>query len=527
MTIHHNSLILNLNDHTSNYPKFFKKVYDKNIQTKKKLYIEWIDKISKKNKNNIFWWSLGHVSKNNYLNKIFHYFVILESLYELKNTRKFNHLIINESIKNNIDKIKFRFKKKIIFQKTQKRKKNFFQIIKFILYEILSILILKISKKNNYKKKIVLIDCFITNYNNCETFIMKKLKKNFGDKKSVFVPTYSYMGYFKRLCLNIKLSKKDNYLIKESFLNLLDIFDLFKVLKYAFFYKERLDSLKNWNFEKIIKNEMRNFSQYESIFISILNYNFAKRIKEKSLNISKSINYFENQNIDKGWNLGFNKFYKKEICFGYQAFNYLPEAFNTAPSKLEYDRGVCPNIIITKAKGFKKIISENCKKIKFQVSSSFKKFENLNKKKTIDYLFIFTGIPDEDEKLINIIMIFKENELKKKIGIKFHPISKISPKVIEKLNKKNIKIFEGNIVEFIAISDSVVTTGLTTSLLEALIYNCKVIVVSNSIYDKIFFKNLNIPKKSYIFLEKIEHLKNIKLSKLTQSQKKKLLVNFF
>ena len=112
MTIHHNSLILNLNDHTSNYPKFFKKVYDKNIQTKKKLYIKWIDKISKKNKNDIFWWSLGHVSKNNYLNKIFHYFVILESLYELKNTRKFNHLIINESIKNNIDKIKFKFKKK-------------------------------------------------------------------------------------------------------------------------------------------------------------------------------------------------------------------------------------------------------------------------------------------------------------------------------------------------------------------------------------------------------------------------------
>ena len=134
MTSHRNSLILNLNDHTSNYPKFFKKVYDKNIQTKKKLYIDWIDKISKKNENNIFWWSLGHVNKNNYLNKIFHYFVIIESLNELKSTRKFNHLIIDDIVKNNIDKIKFKFKKKIIFQKTKKEKKNFFQIIKFILY---------------------------------------------------------------------------------------------------------------------------------------------------------------------------------------------------------------------------------------------------------------------------------------------------------------------------------------------------------------------------------------------------------
>jgi hypothetical protein len=527
MTSHCNSLILNLNDHYSDYPKYFKKIYDKNCLTKKKIYIEWIDLISKKKEDDIFWWSLEHVSKNNYLNKIFHYFVIIESLNELKNTKKFNHIIIDDIVKNNINKIKFRYKKKIIFQQTKKRKKKFFQIFKFIFYEFLSILILKISKKNYYKDKVILIDCFITNCKDCETFIMKKMKKNFGGKKSIFVPTYSYMGYFKRLYLNMKLSNKNNYLIKENFLHLVDIFDLFKVLKYAFFNKEKLDNLKNWNFEKIVRSEMRNFTQYESIFISILNYNFIKRIREKSLNVSKSINYFENQNLDKGWNLGFKKFYKKEICFGYQAFNYLPEAFNIAPSKLEYDQGVCPNTIIIKAKGFKKIISENCRKFKFQLSSSFKKFRVLNKKKIIDYLFISTGIQEEDKKLIDTIMIFKQHELKKKIGIKFHPISKISSKIIETLNNKKIRIFKGNINECIEISDSVVSTGLSTSLLEALINNCKVIVVSNSIYDKIFFKDLNIPKKSYIFLKKIEHLKNIKLSNLNQNERKKLVANFF
>ena len=112
MTDHCNLLILNLNEHSSNYPKFFKKVYDKNCLNKKKLYVKWIDKISKKYENNIFWWSLSHVNKNNYLNNIFHYFVILETLNQLKNSNEFNCLIIDDIIQNNIEKIKFKYKKK-------------------------------------------------------------------------------------------------------------------------------------------------------------------------------------------------------------------------------------------------------------------------------------------------------------------------------------------------------------------------------------------------------------------------------
>ena len=50
MTSHRNSLILNLNDHTSNYPKFFKKVYDKNIQTKKNSILIGLIKYQKRTK---------------------------------------------------------------------------------------------------------------------------------------------------------------------------------------------------------------------------------------------------------------------------------------------------------------------------------------------------------------------------------------------------------------------------------------------------------------------------------------------
>ena len=44
---------------------------------------------------------------------------------------------------------------------------------------------------------------------------------------------------------------------------------------------------------------MKNFDQFESIIDSVLNYCFAKNLKKNNFKIKRSINYFENQNLDK------------------------------------------------------------------------------------------------------------------------------------------------------------------------------------------------------------------------------------
>ena len=87
---------------------------------------------------------------------------------------------------------------------------------------------------------------------------------------------------------------------------------------------------------------MKNFSQYESIIFSVLNFKFVRNLKNENIDVYKSINYFENQNLDKGWNLGFNTYYKNRKNIGYQAFNYLPESFNTSPSEEEFQQNICP-----------------------------------------------------------------------------------------------------------------------------------------------------------------------------------------
>ena len=526
-----NNLILNLQESPENFPLFLKKIYDKNCIKKKKIYIRWIDQISRNYKFNIYWWSLAHVNKNNYLNKTYHLFALLETIKDLKNSKKFNTIIIDEVLKKDIVKINFKYKKKIITFKKKNIPFNYFQITKFFLLNLLLILFFKMfSKKKFYRKNLILIDCFIHNFKNPDFGFMKDIKKNVKIKENFFfVPTFAYIGYLKRFFLIIKLFKKKNYLFKEQFLNIKDLFEIIKIIKYAKSFKDHINKINNWDLSEIILREMKNFSQYESIILSVLNYRFARNLKKGNIDVYKSINYFENQNLDKGWNLGFNTFYKDSKNIGYQAFNYLPESFNTSPSEEEFKQNICPKKIITKGKGFAKIIGENCKKIIFLTGPSFKFFDKKKfyLKKKINYLFLLTGVPNEDQKIIDQIFLFRKKNNKQSIGIKPHPITKLSKDFKKKLNDINIKIFKDDISKSLQLSKTIICTGLTTSLIEALIYNCTIIMNSNSIFDKFFFKKLNIPNKAYLFIDNINQKKNLNLNPLKSFEKSKIIDNYF
>tara|TARA_B100000787_G_scaffold66875_1_gene49103 strand:+ start:4098 stop:5738 length:1641 start_codon:yes stop_codon:yes gene_type:complete len=525
------NLTLNLKDDPSKYPSYFKKVYDNNCLTKKKIYIRWVDDISKKYKSNIYWWSLAHVNKYNYTNKIYHYFVLLESVKHFKNSNKFKTIIIDKAIHENVFHIKFKYKKKIIIFDKKTPKIKYFQILKFFLYNFIAILFLKLfSKKKFIKSKLVLIDCFIYNYKKPDTGFINSLKINRIMKKNYFfVPTFAYINYFLRFLLLIKLAKKKNYLFKEQFLNFKNLFEIIKIIKFSLSFKDKIKRLNNWKFDEIILIEMKNFSEFESIIYSVLNYNFAKNLKKDNYKIHRSINYFENQFLDKGWNLGFNTFYGNKVNIGYQAFSYLPEAFNTSPSKQEFEQKVCPQKIIVKGKGFIKLISENCNKINCVIGPSFKSFDitKFNKKKTIKYLFLLTGVPIEDKKIFEQILLFKKINYNKTIGLKPHPISIIPEGIFKNFEKNNIEIFTGDIAETLQISNIIISAGLSTSLVEALIYNCKLIINSDSIYDKLFFKKLYIPKKSYFFTNNIYKANNTKLHSLNLSEKLRIIDNYF
>ena len=97
---------------------------------------------------------------------------------------------------------------------------------------------------------------------------------------------------------------------------------------------------------------------------------------------------------------------------------------------------------------------------------------------------------------------------------------------ISNLNiKKNVIFCSGNLAEFFKKSCCVITSGPTGAIIEALGYNCKLIIPLIDAYDEIYLKSIKIPKKMYkISRNKDVFLKNLKSIKLVKNQKKLNLI---
>ena len=103
-------------------------------------------------------------------------------------------------------------------------------------------------------------------------------------------------------------------------------------------------------------------------------------------------------------------------------------------------------------------------------------------------------------------------------------------KYLKNMNvEKNFIYCEGNLNNLLKISQNVITSGPTGSTLEAISYNCNLIVPNIDPYDSIYLNSLKVPRKSFkicndkkIFSNQINHL--FKLDK--NKNKKKLPTNF-
>ena len=80
-----------------------------------------------------------------------------------------------------------------------------------------------------------------------------------------------------------------------------------------FFDKEKIRNIffDQYQVDDLIKSFINENRQNRSTIIAILNYYFFKRLKEQDIKIKLIIDWYENQIIDKGFNLGKNKFYER------------------------------------------------------------------------------------------------------------------------------------------------------------------------------------------------------------------------
>ena len=158
-------------------------------------------------------------------------------------------------------------------------------------------------------------------------------------KKTMFYSFLLFYWHGINKCFEkiFQCSFNDSYLVKESYLKLGDIFKSFLYSNKNEYQNKKYLKLNNVDYSKIVYEELKSYKNLAGQISGWQNYLFFKNLKLKNISLKKTINWFENQSLDKGWNFGVQTFFPKTLCYGYQGFTYFPQYMCLNPSTLEYD----------------------------------------------------------------------------------------------------------------------------------------------------------------------------------------------
>jgi hypothetical protein len=509
----------------NNYPEPIKSVYEKIYLKNIYKYNCWIDNISKKNKDDYNWWFSVCPSRNELDTNIYHYFCIIETL-------KYNNSLFKKIILSSFA-LKKTLKKKFphiifevnnyFFNRSLLAIKNF--LFFFFKYIFISLFIFKKKYKN-----INIASTFVLSINSNYNFYEKFFSEN-NIKKIYYIPLFMNFSFRNIFFYVVKFYKKKNIIFTESFFTFGDILKSFFL---TFKIKKDFLLFNGNNFNGIIKEEITKNRYNRSVIQSYLNFFFFKRLKENNIPVIKAVSTFENQIIDKGWQLGLSKYYPDCRNYAYQPVSFHPQFQYLYPTNSERISRVVPREIYVTGKFFVKERKKLCKKLIYNLSTD-QKFLNIKKlKKKINILILLSGIKKFDIELIDVIksnhLFFSNNRIV--VYFKFHPTLESSYIFNDIYKYKFFEEIHGIGSKVIQRSKIVITSSFTAGLYESLIRQCytflydlhpldyKLYKKFNYIDNFLFFRNPNrmIRILSLYINKKISITKhnNIKLKKLKE-----------
>lgn len=468
----------------NNYPEPIKSIYEKIYLKNIYKYNCWIDSISIKNKDNYNWWFSVCPSRNELDTNLYHYFCIIETINHNSSLFKkiiLSSLALKKKLKKEFPHIifdvdNFFFYRSVLFLK------NF--LFFFLKYIFINLIIFKKKYKN-----INIASTFVLPVNLNYNFY-KKFFSEIKIKKIHYIPLFINFS-FKNLFFYVKKSyKKKNIIFTESFLTFEDIlrsfFSTFKMNKNLLLFNGN-------NFNAIIKEELRTKRYNRSVIQSYLNFFFFKRLKKNNIQVIKAVSTFENQIIDKGWQLGVNKCYSDCSNYAYQPVSFHPQFQYLYPTNSERISRVLPSEIYVTGKLFLKERKKFCKKLIYNLSSD-QKFLNIKKiKKNINILILLSGIKKFDIELIDIIkhnyLFFSESGIV--VYFKFHPILESGYIFKDIYRYKFFKEIHGSGSKVIQRSKIVITSSFTAGLYESLIRGCYTFLYNLHPLDYAIYKKFN------------------------------------
>ncbi len=160
--------------------------------------------------------------------------------------------------------------------------------------------------------------------------------------------------------LEIKLTKSLRICQKDSknfiyCFDLLKLFDYFHALFSSFcLFKYKINNIyfNEIDVSKIINYEIMKNIFNQTLFQPMLNYLFVMRLREKNIDVKLFIDWFENQQLSRGFNISKSKYFPHSKSIGYQGWIVSDNFYYFhKPSKFELMIGSIPDKIAVIGKG--------------------------------------------------------------------------------------------------------------------------------------------------------------------------------
>ena len=473
-------------------------------------FTDFIRELSEPHKSNLDWWVEGPASRNTFSSPLFHYCCSLVLVQNYLDEKIYISEIIVDSrafkqiVKDVLDN--YGESTPVIFQ--NKRKKDLKTNLKSLLGPLYYIII---SLYRNFfyfyqaritrflghdsaqaEGPLVLIDTFVLpgfiendrNYTGLEDNLTEE-----EQKYVYFVPTLFGFATSEYFSVFQKLRKSSrNFLIKEDYLKVWDYF-------FAFGHIWRIWKLKiphvrfnQVDFSILVKEELHSLNGLGSAILALLNYRFSFRLFQTGVRIRRVINWFENQVHDKGWNAGFQQFFPKIECIGFQGFITSSHYLCSYPTEFEHQNGLLPSEIAVIGEGHVNSRKEFFPNLKVNVVPAFR-FHCVWKERNYfpdsEYFTVLIALPIllEEASMILRMMAQSLEQLhspKLRIWIKPHPANSTHQikQAFSEMWPKQFIFVKGTFNEFVEKSD-LLLGNISSSSVEALAKGVPVIIIGN------------------------------------------------
>ncbi len=162
----------------------------------------------------------------------------------------------------------------------------------------------------------------------------------------------------------------EKYLIKEDLITVTDL--LWVAAHWWRIRRWKIDNVRfhDNDLSPVVRRELYSGIGFRSALRGLLNFRFVMRARQAGLQIARAIDWFENQTVDRGWNLGLHTYYPKVPRIGYLGFSATSQA--ARPAQYEAAAGVVPDEFAVMGNGHIADMSEFHAEVRTQIAPAFR-----------------------------------------------------------------------------------------------------------------------------------------------------------